>query len=169
MGQYSISTVVKLPFERALRETHQSLKEEGFVVITEIDLKAHLRAKLCQQIRPYTILGVWVPSWEYEALSPEPDIGLLMPSHVCLWENSDGTCTLATADLKHLCHTEEDTPLAEAARAVNARLRAVVASVQFARMTETPQPLSPAAGVSGEAATATGDTPSSPATDAVVY
>lgn len=181
MGQYSISTVVKLPFERALRETHQSLKEEGFVVITEIDFQAHLAARLYQQIRPYTILGVWVPAWEYEALSREPDIGLLMPSHVCLWENGNGTCTLATADLKHLCHTEENTPLAEAARAVNARLRAVVASVQFARMTETPQPSSPAAGshadssvqstaagVSGEAATAAGEPPSSPATDAVV-
>jgi uncharacterized protein (DUF302 family) len=144
MEQYSISTLVKLPFERALRETQRALKEEGFVVITEIDLQAQLAAKLNRQIRPYTILGVWVPSWEYEALSREPDIGLLMPSHVCLWDNGDGTCTLATADLKHLCHTEENPPLAEAARAVNAGLRAVVASVQFAPMTDTPQPSSPA-------------------------
>jgi uncharacterized protein (DUF302 family) len=139
MGQYSISTHVKLPFERALRETHRALAEEEFVVITKIDLHAELAKKLGQQIRPYTILGVWVPSWEYEALSREPDIGLLMPSHVCLWDNGEGTCTLATADLQHLCHTEENRPLAEAAHAVNARLRAVVASVQFIGMTDTPQ------------------------------
>jgi uncharacterized protein (DUF302 family) len=144
MGQYSISALVKLPFERALRETHQALKEEGFIVITEIDLQAQLAVKLNRQIRPYAILGVWVPSWEYEALSREPDIGLLMPSHVCLWDNGDGTCTLATADLKHLCHAEENLPLAEAARAVNARLRAVVASVQFVPMTDMPQPSPPA-------------------------
>lgn len=137
MGEYSISTVVKLPFHQALRETHQALEDEGFVVITEIDLQAQLAAKLNQQIRPYAILGVWVPSWEYEALSREPDIGLLMPSHVCLWDNGDDTCTLATADLKHLCHTEENPALAEAARAVNARLRATVASVQFTGMTTT--------------------------------
>jgi uncharacterized protein (DUF302 family) len=142
MGQYSISTLVKLPFDRALRESHQALKEEGLAVITEIDLQAELARKLDQQIRPYTILGVWVPSWEYEALSREPDIGLLMPSHVCLWDNGDGTCTLATADLKHLCHTEENPLLAEAARAVNARLRAAVASVQFTPMTDRPQPSS---------------------------
>jgi len=140
MGQYSISTLVKLPFDRALRETRRSLAEEEFVVITEIDLQAELAKKLGQQIRPYTILGVWVPSWEYEALIREPDIGLLMPSHVCLWDNGDGTCTLATADLQHLCHTEENRPLAEAARAVNARLRAVVASVQFSGVTDTPKP-----------------------------
>lgn len=138
MEKYSISTPVKLPFERALRETYRALKQEGFVILTEIDLQAQLKAKLNQHIRPYTILGVWVPSWEYEALNRDPDIGLLMPSHVCLWENTDGTCTLATADLKHLCHTEEQTPLAEAARAVNARLRAMVASVQTAWMTDQP-------------------------------
>jgi len=140
MGQYSISTLVKLPFDRALRETRQALAEEEFVVITEIDLQAELAKKVGQQIRPYTILGVWVPSWEYQALSREPDIGLLMPSHVCLWDNGDGTCTLATADLKHLCHTEENPPLAEAARAVNARLGAVVASVQFTGMMDMPKP-----------------------------
>jgi uncharacterized protein (DUF302 family) len=140
MGQYSISTLVKLPFDRALRETQRALAEEEFVIITEIDLQGELAKKLGQQIRPYTILGVWVPSWEYEALSREPDIGLLMPSHVCLWDNGDGNCTLATADLKHLCHTEENPPLAEAARAVNARLRAVVASVQFTGMMGAPKP-----------------------------
>lgn len=143
MEQYSISTIVKLPFKRALVETRQALKQEGFVVITEIDLQAELKKKLGQQIRPYTILGVWVPAWEYEALSREPDIGLLMPSHVCLWDNGDDTCTLATADLKHFCQTEGKSPLVEAARAMNARLRAVVASVQFARMTDAAKPVAP--------------------------
>jgi len=138
MEQFSISTVVELPFDRVLRETRQALKDEEFVVITEIDLQAELARKLGQQIRPYTILGVWVPSWEYQALSQEPDIGLLMPSHLCVWENADGSCTLATADLKHLCHTETNSPLAPAARAINARLRAVVASVQAAALVEAP-------------------------------
>jgi hypothetical protein len=60
-----------------------------------------------------------------------------MPSHVCLWDNGDDTCTIATADLKHLCHAEQNSQLAEAARAVNARLRAVVASVEFTGTTGT--------------------------------
>lgn len=136
MGRYSISTLVKLPFDRALRETRQALAKEELGVITEIDLQTELVKKLSQQIRPYTILGVWAPSWEYEALSREPDIGLLMPSHVFLWDNRDGICTLATADLKHLCDTEENPPVAEAARAANARVRGVVASVQFTGMME---------------------------------
>jgi uncharacterized protein (DUF302 family) len=157
MGQYSISTIVKLPFDRALRETRHALTEEEFVVITEIDLQAQLAVKLNRQIRPYTILGVWVPSWEYQALKEEPDIALLMPSHVCLWDNGDGTCTLATADLKHLCPTEGNSLLAESARAVNARLRAVVASVRFTGMTGT-YPPSPNAGRLGTDTTAAGQT-----------
>lgn len=153
MSHYSISCRIELPFEQALRETHAALQEEGFVVITEIDLQAQLADKLNQHIRPYVILGVWVPSWEHEALTREPDIGLLMPSHVCLWDNGDATCTLATPDLKHLCQTDENPALAEAARAVNARLRAVVAGVQFvpqcrktreAGAAETPAPQPPA-------------------------
>lgn len=131
-GDFSISTIVGLPFDRALSETRRALEEEEFIIITEIDLQAQLAAKLHQHIRPYTILGVWVPSWEYEALKSEADAGLLMPSHVCVWDNGDDTCTVATADLKHLCHVENKTPLAEAARAVNARLRGAVSSVQFA-------------------------------------
>lgn len=142
-GHYSICALVKLPFERALRETHAALKAEELVVITEMDLQAQLATRLNQPIRPYTILGVWVPAWEYQALSQEPDIGLLMPSHVCLWDNGDGTCTLATADLKHLCDRGENSRLAEAARAVNAGLRAVVASVQFSGTLNKPETACP--------------------------
>lgn len=149
MRHYSITTVIKLAFDRALKETRQALQEEGFVVLTEIDLQAELARKLGQRIGRYTLLGVWVPSWEYEALQQEPDIALLMPSHVCLWDNGDGTCTLATPDLKHLCDAEAGSRLAEAARAVHARLRGVVASVEFtgaAALRPHPQEESPAAG-----------------------
>ena len=76
---------MELPFDRALRETHAALAQEEFVIITEIDLQDELSKKLSRQIRPYVILGVWVPSWEYQAVEQEPDIALLMPSHVCLW------------------------------------------------------------------------------------
>lgn len=143
MGQNSLSTVIRLPFDRALRETRQALEGEELVVITEIDLQAELAKRLGHQMRSYTLLGVWVPSWECQALKADPDIALFMPSHVCLWDNGDGTCTLATADLNHLCRVEQNTPLAEAARAVNARLRAVIASVQFTGMTDTAEISSP--------------------------
>lgn len=139
MSEYSISTLIKLPFDRALVETRKALEEEEFVVITEIDLQAQLAKQLNRQVRPYVILGVWVPAWEFEALRKEPDISLLMPSHVCLWDNGDGTCTLATADLKQLCHVADNPPLAEAARAVNARLRAMVDRVQTAWMDDLPK------------------------------
>jgi len=137
MKTYSITTIIKLPFAAALRETHNTLAEEEFVVLTEIDLQAELLRRLGRQIRPYTILGVWLPAWEYQALKEEPDIALLMPSHVCLWDNGDGTCTLATADLQHLCDAQHNPRLAEAARIVNDRLHAAVVSVQFTGFAES--------------------------------
>ncbi|MCG3146927.1 MAG: hypothetical protein PCFJNLEI_00362 [Verrucomicrobiae bacterium] len=138
MSEYSISTQIKLPFNQALRETRRALEQEEFVIITELDMQAELAQKLNQNIQPYIILGVWVPAWEFAALRKEPDIGLLMPSHVCLWDNGDETCTLVTADLKHLCHVEANPPLAQAARAINARLRAAVDRVQTAWMDKIP-------------------------------
>lgn len=156
MGQYSISTVVNLPFSRALEEAKLALAEEEFVIITEIDLKAELARKLDQYIQSYTILGVWVPSWEYQAIREESDIALLMPSHLCVWDNGDGTCTVATPDLKHLCGDENNSRLAEAARAVNARLRAVVGTMQFAGLTEKTTPSLADAPTRGEAPAASG-------------
>jgi len=67
-----------------------------------------------------------VPAWELKAVASEPEIGLLMPSHICVWENDDGTATIATADLKQLTEMSEHPTLAQAARAVNARLSAVM-------------------------------------------
>jgi uncharacterized protein (DUF302 family) len=159
MSQYSISTIIKLPFDRALEEARLALAEEEFVIITEINLQAELANKLAQQIQPYTILGVWVPSWENQALKEEPDIALLMPSHLCVWDNGDGTCTVATPDLKHLCSSEKNPRLAEAARAVNARLRAVVGSMQFAGLTEGPTPALAAAGTRSNAQAAPASQP----------
>ena len=138
MEKYSFSAIVNLSFDRALQETRLALEEEEFLIIAEIDLQAQLSEKLNREIRPYTILGVWVPSWECEALSQEPDAGLLMPSHVCLWDNGNGTCTLVTPNRKHICQLKENPPLANAARAVNARLRAVMATLEFIGLTTKP-------------------------------
>jgi uncharacterized protein (DUF302 family) len=124
-----------LPVEMALAKTREALHEEGFLIITEINLQQQFEGKLHQAIRRYWILGVWVPALELKAVASEPEIGLLMPSHICIWENDDGTASLATAALKHLTELTEHPTLAEAARAVNARLSAVMDWVRTTTMT----------------------------------
>jgi predicted Fe-Mo cluster-binding NifX family protein len=116
---------------------------------------------------------VGAPSFRVEALVARFLTGTLESAPVNVCEDQEW--------LKYLCHTEENPPLAEAAPAINGRLRAVVASVQFARLAETPH-LSPsaasdadsklqstAAGMSGEGATTIREPARSPAAGAVVY
>lgn len=77
-----ITVTVDLPFERAVEVTREALAEQGFGVLTEIDVQATLKAKLDEDITPYLILGACRPQLAHQALSLDPQIGLLMPCNV---------------------------------------------------------------------------------------
>lgn len=74
------------PYEEALERTRTALKAEGFGVITEIDIKAALKEKVGADFRKYTILGACDPASAHRALSTEPEIGLLLPCNVIVYE-----------------------------------------------------------------------------------
>ena len=139
MGNYNISTQIELPFELALIETRNALAAEQFLIVTEIDLQRERFGRMGRQTRPHTLLDVCVRSWDYRALKKEPEIALLMSCSLRLEETEQGKCTLATADLMQFYQESgEESELAKAARAIDARLRAVVASVQHAELATTP-------------------------------
>ena len=129
MATYGIVKKTSLRYGQALARTREALKAEGFGVITEIDVQRTVKEKLGEEFRPYMILGACNPPLAHQAISAEPEIGLLMPCNVCVWDNQDGTSTVAAIDVKALFQVVQNPGLADIAETVHAKLARVVEKV----------------------------------------
>ncbi len=89
-AKYGFSRKLDIPYEQAVEKTTAALKEEGFGVLTEIDVKATLKKKLDVDFRRYVILGACNPPFAHKALAAELEIGLLLPCNVIVYETEDG-------------------------------------------------------------------------------
>ena len=127
---YGFGTVVKLPYDEAVERTRAGLKEQGFGVLTEIDVKATMKAKLDADFRPYVILGACNPPLAYRALSADLGIGLLLPCNVVVYDNLDGTSTIEAMDPQAALGLVGDNPaIAEVASEARARLKRAVDAI----------------------------------------
>jgi uncharacterized protein (DUF302 family) len=90
-----ITTILDLDYEQAVEQTVAALKEQGFGVLTEIDVKATLAQKLDVEFQRYVILGACNPPLAFQALSTDRTVGLMLPCNVVVYENSDGTSTVS--------------------------------------------------------------------------
>ena len=79
------------PYAESLERVIEALKEEGFGVLTRIDVHDAFREKLGLEFRNYSILGACNPPLAHKALSARPDAGLMLPCNVIVEENDEGT------------------------------------------------------------------------------
>jgi uncharacterized protein (DUF302 family) len=91
---YGFSINLNESFEEVIIRVTEALKEQGFGIMTEIDVKATLKAKLDVDRLPYTILGAGNPQLAQLALEVDPDIGLLLPCNVVVRQEDNGSVTV---------------------------------------------------------------------------
>jgi len=92
---YRFATPVPWPQAEAVERVTAALKEEGFGILTTIDVQRTLKEKLQVDSRPYVILGACNPQLAHRALQAEPEIGLLLPCNVVVYEADEGTIVAA--------------------------------------------------------------------------
>ncbi|MDV3238557.1 MAG: DUF302 domain-containing protein [Gammaproteobacteria bacterium] len=126
---YGFNVKVKEGFDQAVQRVTEELQKEGFGVLTEIDVKATLKKKLDIDQRPYKILGACNPKLAHQALSADPDIGLLLPCNVVVREEADGSVTVAFMDPAAVLKLVEKEGVAELAQEVRGRLQRVGAAL----------------------------------------
>ena len=96
--RYGIGKSVPLPYEQDVERTRAALQEQGFGVLTEIDVKATLKKKLDVDFKKYVILGACNPPLAWQGFQAEPDIGLLLPCNVIVYEEDPWRSRVAVLD-----------------------------------------------------------------------
>lgn len=130
-SKYGFSKTVDIPYAEAVEKTRAALKEEGFGVLSEIDIKEKLKEKLGVDFRRYVILGACNPPLAYKTLQQDLEIGLLLPCNVIIYEADDTNKSVVSAVNAQamLSVVGDNATLDQVASEVNERLGRVISSL----------------------------------------
>ena len=130
LSEIIIRADLEAPFEEVEPHLREALKQEGFGVLTEIDVQATMKAKLDADYRRYVILGACNPPLAHKALSADSRVGVLLPCNVVVEEREDGGTTVHALDPKGLLAMAELPGFEEIATDAQTRIRRALASLE---------------------------------------
>lgn len=129
MQYYHHKQLNNISFEEAIEKVTAALKEEGFGVLTEIDVQETLKKKLDVDFQPYRILGACNPQFAYKALQAEDKIGTMLPCNVIVQQKDTDSIEVAVVDPMASMQAVENRDLEAIATEVRGKLKAVLNKV----------------------------------------
>jgi uncharacterized protein (DUF302 family) len=126
---YYFAKTLTMGFDDAVRRTVEILKEEGFGIITEIDVKDTLKKKIGIDFRNYRILGACNPTLAHEALQIEDKVGTMLPCNVVVQDVGGDKTEVAAIDPVASMQSIDNARLKQAAEHVQAKLKRVIAAL----------------------------------------
>ena len=123
---YYFAKTLETTFDEAINRVTDALQDQGFGVLTEIDVQATFRKKLDADFQPYRILGACHPQYAYKALQAEDKIGTMLPCNVVVQDIGDGRIEVAAVDPIASMRAVENESLGGIATEIQGKLRAVI-------------------------------------------
>jgi len=124
--QYAFTTILNTSYEGAVTKITEALKEEGFGVLTEINVKETLKKKLGVDFRKYVILGACNPPYAHRTLQVDLDVGLLLPCNVIVYETDDKKAYVSAINPVSALKVIKNEELRKIAEEVSEKLKKVV-------------------------------------------
>lgn len=126
MSTYTMKVTLDQPYDETVARVREALMTQGFGVLTEIDVRATMKAKLDVDVPAQVILGACRPELAHRALSATPSLGALLPCNVVVRTGPDGRTVVEAIDPDAMARLEESPVIREVAAEARARLRAAL-------------------------------------------
>ena len=129
MEYYLSKTIVSADFSQVEELVTEKLKEQGFGIVTQIDMQATLKTKIGKDIQPYKILGACNPAYAFKAVSAEDKIGVMLPCNVCLQQKIDNNIEVFAVNPMVAMESIDNDDIAVLAKEITAKLEAALAAL----------------------------------------
>ena len=129
MSNYGIKKTVELSYPEAVNKVKDKLKEEGFGVLSELDMKKIFKEKLDKEMKNYVILEACNPAFAFEGIAEESELGLLLPCNVIVFETDAQKINVAAINPKKALGMSENKKVKEIAQEIKTRLERVIENI----------------------------------------